>query len=95
MHSLMREGTGRRRSCFDPATYRNRSSHQAIKTTWEANIHNLVKIGAVKNTRRDGTVLHQRLADAEAYSPTLVLLRLLNRASRWPLKAGKPFAEHV
>jgi hypothetical protein len=35
--------------------------------TWEANIQNLVKIGAVKITRRDEAVIHQRLADAEAY----------------------------
>lgn len=34
--------------------------------TWEANIQNLVKIGAVKVTRRDDVVIHQRLADAEA-----------------------------
>ncbi|RCW78623.1 hypothetical protein [Phyllobacterium bourgognense] len=35
--------------------------------TWEANIQNLVKIGAVKITRRDEAVIDQRLADAEAY----------------------------
>ncbi|WP_457300570.1 hypothetical protein [Phyllobacterium sp. P5_D12] len=35
--------------------------------TWEANIQNLVEIGAVKITRRDEAVIHQRLADAEAY----------------------------
>ncbi|MDR6635525.1 hypothetical protein J2X72_004339 [Phyllobacterium sp. 1468] len=35
--------------------------------TWEANIQNLVKIGAVKITRRDKAVIRQRLVDAEAY----------------------------
>jgi hypothetical protein len=35
--------------------------------TWEANVQNLVKIGAVNITRRDEAVIHQRLADAEAY----------------------------
>ena len=35
--------------------------------TWEANLRNLVKIGAVKITRRDAAVIRQRLADAEAY----------------------------
>jgi hypothetical protein len=35
--------------------------------TWEANIQNLVKIGAVKITRRDEPVIRQRLEDAEAY----------------------------
>jgi hypothetical protein len=63
----MWEDTGLRRSCFDPATSRSWSSHQAIKMTWEANIQNLVKIGAVKITRRDEAVIRQRLADAEAY----------------------------
>ncbi|MBZ9603250.1 hypothetical protein [Phyllobacterium chamaecytisi] len=47
--------------------YPNWSSHQAIKMTWQANIQNLVKIGAVKTTRRDEAVIHQRFADAEAY----------------------------
>jgi hypothetical protein len=35
--------------------------------TWEANIQNLVKIGAVKTTQGNEAVIHQRLADAEAY----------------------------
>jgi K+/H+ antiporter YhaU regulatory subunit KhtT len=35
--------------------------------TREANIQNLLKIGAVKTTPRDACVIHQRLADAEAY----------------------------
>ncbi|WP_457302555.1 hypothetical protein [Phyllobacterium sp. P5_D12] len=35
--------------------------------TWETNIQNLVKIGAGKITRRDEAVIHQRLADAEAF----------------------------
>ncbi|UXN58941.1 hypothetical protein [Phyllobacterium zundukense] len=35
--------------------------------TWEATVQNLIKIGAVKITRRDELVVRQRLADAEAY----------------------------
>ncbi|RCW78302.1 hypothetical protein [Phyllobacterium bourgognense] len=58
---------GLRRFCFDLATSRNWSSHQTIKMTWEANIQNLVKIGAVKIIRRDEAVIRQRLTDAEAY----------------------------
>jgi hypothetical protein len=66
-HSLKWEAMVLRRFCFNPATYRNWSSHQAIKMTWETNIQNLVKVGAVKITRRDEAVIHQPLADAEAY----------------------------
>ena len=58
---------GLRRFCFNLGTYRNWNSHHAITMTLEANIQNLVKIGAVKITRRDEAVIHQRLADAEAY----------------------------
>ncbi len=67
MYSLSWEAMVLRRFCLNPATYRNWSNHQAIKMTWEANIQNLVKVGAVKITRRDEAVIYQRLADAEAY----------------------------
>ena len=43
------------------------NSFVSIKMSWQANIENLVKIGAVKITRRDEAVIHQRLSDAEAY----------------------------